>query len=389
MIYWLLLLFGFSIISCTGKVEKSEMLPVETVLNVSDAQRKEFRYTELFDSIRIIPLDTVGDFLLSDAVNVQFEQGRIFVRDRGNRIFIFDESGKGLAKIDKKGQGANEYLQIEGFDISASDSTICLYVYPSRLMYWDFNGNWVKETKVPFGGEDMALLGDDKAVIFVDNERTTQEKRMPQLEVLDLVDGTSEGYFPGYSFYAGGNVTVYQQRRFFTRTPSGECLFVHPLSNDILSVSGSEVKVKYRLDFGAQNPRPELKEGFVQPGVLFSYIEKEFPVYGFNSYWENDRWFSLNMYINEKMTDLLYDKRKGVLYNCGIIDDDITDTMVFPVKAENDYLICYLNANNILMQEDYLQSKGKSKKGNPVYADLLDAAQKFENPIICLLYFKK
>ena len=41
------------------------------------------------------------------------------------------------------------------------------------------------------------------------------------------------------------------------------------------------------------------------------------------------------------------------------------------------------------MQEDYLQSKGKSKKGNPVYADLLDAAQKFENPIICLLYFKK
>lgn len=389
MIYWLLLLFGFSVVSCTRNVQKSDSLPVETVLNVSESQEKKFRYSELFDSIRIIPLDTVGDFLLSDAVNVKFELGRVFVRDRGNRIFIFDENGKGLAKIDQKGQGANEYLQIEGFDVSVSDSTLCLYVYPSRLMFWDFKGNLVNKKKVPFGGEDMALLDDDKAAIFVDNERTTREKRMPQLEILDLSDGTSEGYFPGYPFYAGGNVTVFQQRRFFTRTPSGECLFVHPLSNDILSVSGSGVKVKYRLDFGEQTPHPELKEGFVEPGALFSYIGKEFPVYGFNSYWENDRWFSLNMYINKRMTDLLYDKYNGVLYNCGIMNDDVTDTMVCPVKAENDYLVCYLNAGNIIMQEDYLQSKGKSKKDNPVYADLLDAARKYENPIICLLYFKK
>ena len=389
MIYWLLFLFGVSFVSCSEKAGQSGMLPIETVLKVSDAEERAFRYSELFDSVRIIPLDTVGDFLLSDAKNVKFEQDRIFVRDHKDRIFIFDENGKGLTKINKKGQGANEYLHVEGFDVSASDSTLCLYVYPPRLMYWDFKGNFLKEKKINIGGEDMALLDNDRIVIFADNERTTQEKRMPQLEVLNLADGSSEGYFPGYSFYAGCNVPVFQFHRFFTRTPSGECLFVHPLSNNVFRISDSEVKVKYCLDFGDQNPRPELEKGFVEPMRLYDYITKEFPVYGFNSYWENDRWFSLNMYINEKMTDLLYDKRKGVLYNCGIIDDDITDTMVFPVKAENDYLICYLNANNILMQEDYLQSKGKSKKGNPVYADLLDAAQKFENPIICLLYFKK
>lgn len=389
MIYLILLLLGLSVVSCSEKTEKVDELPVETILNVRDAQEKSFRYTELFDSVRIIPLDTVGDFLLGDAVNVKYEQGRIFVRDRGHRVFIFDEKGKGLAKIDKRGQGANEYLQIEGLDVSDADSMLCLYVYPSRLMYWDFNGRFVKEIKVDISGEDMALLGDGKVAIFTDNNRTTQEERMPQLEVLDLSDGSSEGYFPGYSFYAGCNVPIYQQHRFFSRTPSGECLMVHPLSNDIFSVSASEVKVKYRLDFGEQNPCPELKEGFVEPGRLVDYIGKEFPVYGFNGYWENDQWFSVELWINKQMTDLLYDKRKGVLYNCGIINDDMTGTMVFPVKAEADYLVCYLNANNIIMQEDYMQSMGKSRKGNPVYDELLDAARQFENPIICLLYFKK
>lgn len=386
-LFLLACLLGFS---CSEKVEKKEeTMPVEKVLKINDAQDKKFRYTELFDSVRIIPLDTIGDFLLQDVENIKFGQERIFVQDRGHRIFIFDKNGKGLAKIDKKGQGPQEYLSIIGFDVSDSDGMICTYVYPLRLMYWDFNGRFVKEVKVDVNGSDMTLLGNDKVAVFADNLRTTQENRMPQLEVFDLTDATSEGYFPGYSFYAGHLVPRYQQSPIFRESSSGERLMVHPLSNDIISLSESGVKVKYRLDFESDNPNPEQKDGYEGGVWLHDYIAKEFPVYGFNGYWENDKWFYLKMFKNQRSADLLYDKQKGVLYNCGVINDDMTGTMFLPIKAEDDYLVGYLNAGTIIDIEDFLQSQGRGKKGsNPVYDELLDVAQRFENPIICLFYFK-
>ena len=49
-------MFSISVISCTGKVEKAEELPVESVLNVSDAQKKEFRYA---NSTNLLPKSVV------------------------------------------------------------------------------------------------------------------------------------------------------------------------------------------------------------------------------------------------------------------------------------------------------------------------------------------
>ena len=392
MRYWVLFLLSCLFLSCSSdsNTPEYEGLTIEKMLNFEDAVERSFKYSELFDSVSVIPLDTVGGFLLQDAVNVKYELGHIFVRDRGHRIFIFDVNGKGLAKIDRKGQGAHEYVHIESFDVSHIDSTVCLFVFPPRLMYFDMQGHFLKETKLDVRGEDFALVGQDKIAIFTDNLKSTVDYRANQLELLDLNCGESAGFLPGYRWLAGGTMPSFQQHRFFTSTAEGECLLVHPLSNNVYHISDNGVSVKYRIDFGSRNPVPEEKDDIVATGGIVSYLEKEFPVYGFNSCWENDSWLHLSAYIGGKLTDVLYDKRQDVLYNCGLLNDDMTDAMTFPVKANNDCLVGFANSGDIISLEEYRQMKGKNiKDSNPVYAELLDGAQCYENPVVCLYHFKK
>lgn len=68
----------------------------------------------------------------------------------------------------------------------------------------------------------------------------------------------------------------------------------------------------------------------------------------------------------------------------------MTDAMTFPVKATDDYLVGFANSGDIIGLEEYRQMKGKNvRDNNPVYAKLLDAAQRLENPVVCLYHFKK
>ena len=392
MRYWIVFLLACLFVSCSSDLNapEHEGLRIENVLDFNRAENRKFKYSELFDGVSVIPLDTAGNFLLQDAVSVKYELGRILVHDRGHRIFIFDEKGKGVAKIDRKGQGAHEYVHIEGFDVSGSDSTVCLFVFPSRLMYFDLQGRFLRETKVDVRGEDFALVSQDKVAFFTDNLNSTVDYRADQLELLDLKNGKSVGFLPGYRWLAGGTMPSFQQRRFFTLTSAGECLMTHPLTNNVYCISDDGISVKYRIDFGSRNPIPEQKDDFVAPEEVVPYLEKEFPVYGFNSCWENGSWLHLSAYVGGKLTDMLYDKRQDVLFDCGLLNDDMTDAMTFPVKATDDYLVGFANSGDIIGLEAYRQMKGKNVKDhNPVYAKLLDAAQHYENPVVCLYHFKK
>ena len=219
---------------------------------------------------------------------------------------------------------------------------------------------------------------------------STVDHRANQLELWDLNAGNSKGFLPGYRWLAGGTMPSFQQHRVFTSTAGSECLLVHPLSNNIYRISDDGVSVKYRIDFGSRNPVPEEKDDFVAPEEVVSYLEKEFPVYGFNSCWENGSWLHISAYSSGKLTNILYDKHRNILFDCGPLNDDMTDAMTFPVKATDDYLVGFANSGDIIGLEEYRQMKGKNvRDNNPVYAKLLDAAQRLENPVVCLYHFKK
>lgn len=142
IIYGFLFLFMFLIGSCTQKKDASSInvIPVAStvgnysVLNLSDYATE----------IRYIPLET-NDAALISPINLQiiYENEKILVKDNsstGSNCYMFDHTGKFCRKIGQRGQGPDDYLEI---DISMFDNFIYLLDRLKVLVY-DINGRLVE-----------------------------------------------------------------------------------------------------------------------------------------------------------------------------------------------------------------------------------------------------
>lgn len=373
--------------SCSFSKENSSGIryDVDCTLRYCDASVSEMQLSMLCDSIESIPLDTTGGFLLGRIEYVCFVHNHFFVLDDSDKLYVFDRSGHGSFILDRKGQGPHEYVDIHGFDV-ANDSSLCLLTYPPKLMYFDWNGTFVKEVRLANRGFELSLLSDDFAVLYRDNVGSTPDKASFMLDVLHLPDETVYSHVAGYRFMAHRNLPAFQQRRALVDVAGGGCLFVPPLSNLVYSIDKTGVHVKYMLDFGSDNPPADLTEQLPSSSLPSDFIADRFPVYGFNSCWENSRYFYIQFYEHRQSRSLLYDKTVRKSYVGNFLNDDLTDCTPSFFMATEEALIGYWTVDEIVSLGAFLEMRGKDKK--PFFNTLLHQAESFGNPIMCLYHFK-
>lgn len=355
-------------------------------LDYFKALESEMQLSMLCDSVESIPLDTAGGFLLEHVTYARFRHGHFFVLDGSEKLYVFDRSGHGRTCLSRKGQGPNEYFGIRGFDVTG-DSLICLLTFPEKLMYFSMDGAFVKETKLPERGFELSLISDRTALIYKDNVGSTPDEACLMLDVMDVPTGNVSSYLPGYRFLAHRNLPSYQQRRTFECSGTGECLFVHPLSNLVYAVDGSGVHVKYELDFGNDNPPVDLPEVLPSSSSASDFVSGHFPVYGFNGCWENTRYFYLQFEERGHPRGLLYDKVSDSLYTGGYLNDDLTGCTPCFYSASDEWLAGYWTVDAIVSLGDYLEMRGMEVP--PFFASLLNKADSVGNPVMCLYYFRE
>ena len=129
----LLLLIGL-LYSCQPNIQESSVYrPVE---------QAEFRLpldtvsmAECISSIRYIPLETPPEAFIYEADKVLVDSGYIYIADlRGDKIVAYDNQGKYLYCLDKKGNGPGEYLEMRNFTTTVKSfilSTITIIRYSS------------------------------------------------------------------------------------------------------------------------------------------------------------------------------------------------------------------------------------------------------------------
>ena len=107
----LLLLFSCFVVSCRSKNKVEQQLiegcdrlqRVDNLYTTIDLENAEERaYTDFIDSIRYIPLgDECG--VMGNIANIITYKGRFYIQeDRFDRVFIYDDAGRCLKKIDNK-----------------------------------------------------------------------------------------------------------------------------------------------------------------------------------------------------------------------------------------------------------------------------------------------
>ena len=373
--------------SSAGKRGGEEAQPSGTVLAYDQAQPLELKYSDLFSRVEIVPLDTADNFLLSEVEQLRYAFDRFFVLC-DNEVFVFDRQGKGKVRINRRGQGREEYLSVRGLEVSEADSLICLLTYPPKLMYFSLDGKFVREQQVESRGMELALLPDRSYAVFTKNAKASEQDVSSLLETYREEDGRTRTLLTGYARLGGQLLPSFQQKRAFTRLPgSGEVLFFQPLSNKVYSVlSADSLEVKYTLDFGANNPPEDFPEEVLPRMDLFDVVKKHWPVYGFNSCWENSRYFYIQAYVKEQPKDILFDKQASRLY-AGWLNDDLLGCQMFPVEASEELLVGHVSVNHLVVLEDYLKIH-PDKQLAELPKRMIEWANNVGNPIVCLYYFK-
>ena len=357
------------------------------VLSYDKALPLSQKYSDLFSRVETIPLDTTGNFLVSDIRQFRYALDHFFVLSR-DEILIFDRQGKGIARINRYGQGREEYLSLLGFDVCEKDSTVCLLTYPSKLMHFSLDGRLLREHKIGVRGFEIALLPDHSWSIFTNNLRQPESDTITLLDIYDGTNGTSRHLIDGYTNLGNQLLPSFQQNRVFTHSRNGrEVLFAHPLSNHIWSITSQDsVRIKYTLDFGEKNPPEDAPEMIHPDESPADAVMKFWPVYGFNSCWENNCYLYIQAFVDKQLKDILFDKQSRQLY-AGWMTDDLIYCQIRPVEATDELLVGYITADDLISLEDYLNSRPEEKQPEQV-TRLIERAQEEGNPIVCLYHMK-
>lgn len=360
---------------------------VSCVLNIDDIKRNDpILYSNIFKDLRIVPLETNDSCLISRITNMRYIDDRFFILDSDQDIvFIFDNEGHFLNMINKRGEGPGEYTDLRGFDVDSKNELICLSSR-NKLIFYNYQGVYVKEEPMT---KSHDLIFSDKNILaytgFVHSNINGKEMNC-MLVVKDRENSVAKGYIPFDMRKIGGSVRSYQQGRAFARFKD-EVLFFYPLSNNIYVIKGDSVSIKYTLNFGKnkENNLPDdYFDKFATPEEAFDNLGNSNYAYGFNSCWENDRYFSINYSLGRYAPSCLYDKIENKLKVGYFLDDMGADPLINAVT--NEYAVGFKNVNEIIEQTEY--QKQDNEKINEKICELLTHVDEDSNPVMFLYYFK-
>ena len=154
-----------AIVSCNNhnqvKFSKLETIDLDKGLK----NKKELVLSQIATDIQYIPLETKKECLITSVSQIFTFRDRIIVfDDRQRNIYLFDNKGKFIRKIGKKGVGPGEYN--EAFRVSFNEKDSTILVKDRDNIFYGLDGTFIHKSKMfPEMGQ-IAFLGDNIVFSF-------------------------------------------------------------------------------------------------------------------------------------------------------------------------------------------------------------------------------
>ncbi len=196
-------------------------------------------------SYRYIPLETTDESVFGMINKVFIDDNRIFILDRdiARQAFIFDIKGKFISKLGTKGQGPNEFSNLQGMTIDKKGKNIILFDLNSRkLLYYTYNGDFIKSVKFKtYPGMNVSYVGNGIIASYshsYDNNETNQ---------LLLFNEKGEVIDKKYPL-RNKKLTYIMPCKYFSKNDKG--VFCIPTFEDKICKIDGNGTIKEVLDFG-------------------------------------------------------------------------------------------------------------------------------------------
>lgn len=290
----------------------------------------------LFAGVEYIPLETTNNSLLVGIDKFLEKDSLFFILDKKQAaIFVFNNRGQFLNKLDKKGRGSGEYLSLDDFFIRDS----FIYILSSaiqKILIYNINFQFNRDFKLNTFGTNINYIAD--TLFLYTNFASTDLKNFYSFDIK-----TGELFKKFESFPKKQLGVRYNQSTFAKFNEAIYCFL--PFDYSIYRLYTNRIEKFYELNFGLQNMCPKNFKDYCDDERI-NYLKRysnlvDFPVQRIDDLYLDDDFLYFNFV-------------KGVFPYCFIKNDDqikfgsIISTNKFPV-ANNKTI--YVDKNKYVAYE--------------------------------------
>ncbi|MGL5681523.1 MAG: 6-bladed beta-propeller [Marinifilaceae bacterium] len=210
----------------------------------------------IYSQVQYIPLETNKESFIGEIDRVKIQNNLILAYNKSiSSLFIFDISGKYLTKLQKKGRGNGEYLQIDDFNIK-NDRLIILDGQRKQLLYYSLQEmRFINTLNLNDWYSHFELL-DNQIVLY--SNFSTSDKKYFNLVSIDTKQQQPTRYM--LPFPESQNGTSYSTKYIFC-SHNNAIYTSHPWNYSIYKVDTTDIQEVLTVDFQDYSMPESIRKG--------------------------------------------------------------------------------------------------------------------------------
>lgn len=243
--YWLIALCILA--GCTPQ-KKVEQVQMKTLHVNLQKEPHAALVSEISSAIQIIPLSTDSESLIGEINKIIYENDFIYISD-GMAVYKYSLDGELLGKLNKRGEGAGEYISITDFQVNTKDMVWILDRNSKSLKKY----NWDNELNeiVPLNDwvNNFYITNNDAVYLYIGNE--TDNGNAVRLKCFNLQTKDIIQEYLGIDSKKANYLHVRGGSSFSNENNS--CYFFELFNDTVYSVSEKGFYPEYHIDFDNKN----------------------------------------------------------------------------------------------------------------------------------------
>lgn len=329
-------------------------------------------FNDYFSNLEIIPLELSNETLIQDVLGQIWYNNKLYILDQKQKIvFIFDQKGNFIQKIDKCGNGPGEYTDLVDFQLNRFTGDLELLSPMGGILKYDSLGNvfkgYIHLPPAVGAVHQFASVSPDVYLYFC------EAREGNKIVAYDIKKNKiiSELYNkPEFIFFS----TLYHH----TYTPfyifENKVHFTQAYNGDVFTFEDGKLSPKYLWNFGKYNFEiTDLEDNKDIPYYLEHYrtIGSKYATI-FIAYVENFRYYITQFSFQKKMCTLIYDKKN----NCSVVFNSFKEGHRLIPTNIDESTVCFLAEPRtlpIVINRDTLSDENKR---------IYDSIDSESNPVI-------